>query len=288
MTGLGLGEVQKDGTVVVVELKSVNNRFLEVSCRMPSFLSRYERKVREIIRSRIKRGKLYVTIAIQEDTDGVLDIRVDSKTAKNIRRLLDELREATGVREELRLEHFLKFSEVFGPLRGPEDADKTWENVREALTKALADLKEMREQEGNALVRDMSKRVRELEKRLGSIERIAQENLPDEYKKMVSRVEKLVRNGEINEERLNTEIVLMADKMDVTEECVRLRSHNQLFFHTIEEGAAIGKKLNFLLQEMNREVNTISAKALNAEISHLVIEMKEEIEKIREQVQNLE
>ncbi len=288
MTGLGVGEIQEGGMTVVVELKSVNNRFLEISCRIPSVIARYEQEIRKIIRSQITRGKLYVTIAIQDEADGTLDIRVDSEMAKKIHRLLDELRQATGVEEELCLEHFLKFSEIFEPLKEPEDGEKIWESLQVALTKALTDLKEMRDKEGSALVRDIVGRVQDLEEHIDAIERIVQKNLQDKYEKMVSRVQRLIKDREINEERLNAEVVLMADKMDVTEECVRLRSHNQLFFGVLEKEAAIGKKLNFLLQEMNREVNTISAKALNAEISHLVVEMKEEIEKIREQVQNLE
>jgi uncharacterized protein (TIGR00255 family) len=288
MTGLGVGEVREGGMTVVVELKSVNNRFLEISCRIPSVIACYEQEIREIIRSQITRGKLYVTIAVQDEVDGTLDIRVDSEMAKRIRRLLDELRQATGVEEELCLEHFLKFSEIFEPLKEPEDGEKIWENLRVALTKALTDLKEMRDKEGSVLVRDIVGRVQDLEEHIDAIERIAQENLQNKYEKMVSRVQRLIKDRELDEERLNAEVVLMADRMDVTEECVRLRSHNQLFFRILEKEAAIGKKLNFLLQEMNREVNTISAKALNAEISHLVVEMKEEIEKIREQVQNLE
>jgi len=288
MTGLGVGEIQEGGMTVVVELKSVNNRFLEISCRIPSVIARYEQEIRKIIRSQITRGKLYVTIAIQDEADGTLDIRVDSEMAKKIRRLLDELRQATGVEEKLCLEHFLKFSEIFEPLKEPEDGEKIWESLQVALTKALTDLKEMRDKEGSALVRDIVGRVQDLEEHIDAIERIVQKNLQDKYEKMVSRVQRLIKDREIDEERLNAEVVLMADKMDVTEECVRLRSHDQLFFSVLEKEAAIGKKLNFLLQEMNREVNTISAKALNAEISHLVVEMKEEIEKIREQVQNLE
>lgn len=288
MTGLGVGEVQINGTTISVELKSVNNRFLEVSCRLPTFISHYEQEMREIIRRQIHRGKLYVTISIHGETDDALGIRVDPKMAKAIRHLLDDLRRTTGVQEELCLEHFLKFSEIFESFREPEGSENTWQGVKESLLQAVADLKVMRDREGETLTRDIVDRIRVLEKHVDAIERITEKQLPDEYNKLVERVQKLVKNMEVNEERLNTEIVLMADKMDVTEECVRLRSHNQLFLRILEEEAMVGKKLNFLLQEMNREANTISAKTTNAEISHLVVDMKEEIERLREQVQNLE
>ncbi len=288
MTGLGLGEAQKDGTTVTVELRSVNNRFLEISCRMPSFLSHYEAKVKEIIRTKLQRGKVYATISVQGETDEVLDIRVAPKMILATRHLLDELQKIAGIKEELKLEHFLKFSEIFESVKEPEGSEKTWECVKDALKKALTDLKDMRDREGEALSHDILSRIQILEEHVAAIDKITEINLPDAYKKMVERVGKLIKDREIDQERLNTEIVLMADKMDITEECVRLRSHNQLFFQILKQEPVVGKKLNFLLQEMNREANTISSKAVNADISHHVVEMKEEIEKLREQVQNLE
>jgi len=288
MTGLGMAEIQHEGTTINVELRSVNNRFLELMCRMPPFLSRYEREVKDIIKSQITRGKLYVSISVQGETNNVLDIGVDLKKARSIRNVLNELRKVTGVNEELRLEHFLQFSEVFQSIKESETSEKIWEKVRDVLTRALEDLKQMRIQEGKALEKDIMKRIRCLGKNITAIQKIAKKNLSESYKKMVERIEKLMGNRELDKERLHTEIVLMADKMDVTEECVRLQSHNQVFLRTLKQEVVVGKRLNFLLQEMNRETNTISSKASNAEISHLVVEMKEEIEKLREQVQNLE
>jgi len=288
MTGMGIGEFQQDGTTIQAELKSVNNRYLEVSCRMPSDLSQYEGEVREMIRNSIHRGKLYVTISIQGETDDIMDIRVDTKKAKSVCRLLEEVCRVTGVQDQPRLEHFLKFSEIFEPLREIEGGEKTWKGVKKALSKALDELKEMRRREGKVLVKDIIQRVRILEKHIEDIETISTKNVEDTHQRMVARVKKLAQDHKLDEDRLYSEIVLMADKMDVTEECVRLRSHDQLFMATVRDEAIVGKKLNFLLQEMNREVNTISAKATNAEISHLVVEMKEEVERLREQVQNLE
>ncbi|MBN2028977.1 YicC family protein [bacterium] len=288
MTGFGVGEFHQDGYTVNVELRSVNSRFLEVSCRLPPSFIHYERKIKEIIKKKIQRGKLYLAVSIQGENEGVLDIRVDQRIARAVRSLLDEICRTTGIQEELRLDHILKFSEIFEPMKEPAGAEKTWEGVKTALIKALDDLKRMRDREGESLARDIVKRVKYLERHLSAIERIAKKNIQNAYQRMVERVRILQQNQEVSEERLHAEIVLLADKLDVTEECVRFRGHNALFHKIMEESPVVGKKLNFLLQEMNREANTISAKANNMAISHHVVEIKEEVEKLREQVQNLE
>ncbi len=288
MTGFGVGEFHQDGYTVGVELRSVNSRFLEVSCRLsPSFIH-YERQIKEIIKKKIQRGKLYVTLSVQGENEGILDIRVDQRIARAVRSLLDEICRTTGIQEELRLDHILKFSEIFEPMKEPAGAEKMWEGVKTALIKALDDLKRMRDREGEELARDIVKRVRSLEMHLNAIERIAKKNIDNAYQKMVERVRILRKNQEVSEERLHAEIVLLADKLDITEECVRFRGHNVLFHKIMKESSVVGRKLNFLLQEMNREANTISSKANNMAISHHVVEIKEEVEKLREQVQNLE
>jgi len=288
MTGLGVGESQMDHAQITVELKSVNNRFLEISCRLPSVLSHHERDVREMIRKEVQRGKLYVTISIQGETNGLLGIQVDPEMTRAVHRLLVKLQDVTGVKEELCLDHYLKFSEIFDTTRDGDITEKAWEGVKEALDQALINLKNMRQQEGEALVKDIAERIQILEKNVDAIEKISKEHLSATHQKMVERVQKLIQDEKIDQDRLNAEIALLADKMDVTEECVRLRSHHHLFKQTLDNESTVGKKLNFLLQEINRETNTISSKAINAEISHLVVEMKGEIEKLREQVQNLE
>ncbi len=288
MTGLGIGEYQCDGASITVEIRSVNNRFLEVSCRMPSFLSIYERDVRDIIRRRIRRGKMYVQISVQSDNDNTLGIHVNTKQTESVRSLLCELRNHAGIDEELRLDHFLKFSEIFETPKELEKSKQIWEGVKRALDTALDNLSTMRSIEGDALVSDIRKRIKLLNNSLLKVEKLTQKNVKDIYAKLLGKIQKLMGESDINEDRMYAEIALIVDKTDVTEECVRLHSHNQLFSKTVDEESVIGKKLTFLLQEMNREVNTIASKATNSEISHLVVIMKEEIEKLREQVQNLE
>lgn len=288
MTGLGVGEIKCGNKTIVVELRSVNNRFLDVSCRMPSSLSQYENVVRDVIRKKIQRGKLYVTISIQGDNNGILELRVNSQTAKAVRSLLENLKEEAGIIDEIKLDHFIKFSEVFEPFGEPKIVEEIWEEVHAALGKAITELQKMRKKEGGTLTKDILQRIDHLDINIRDIEEIAKKNLPEAYKKMVYCAQNLITDCEVQKDRLYAELAILASKIDVTEECVRMKSHDQLFRETVTQDKPVGKKLNFILQEMNREVNTISAKASNAEISHIVVEMKEEIEKLREQVQNLE
>ena len=288
MTGYGNGEFQNNGTRITVEARSFNNRYLEVSCRMPPFLSQHEQKVREIVREKLQRGKVYITTAIQGGSEEVLGIRVEPRTAGAIRQLLEELREATGVEEDLRLEHFLKFSEIFQPLNGNGNSDEVWDAVRQALEKALETLNDMRRNEGEILSRDLIQRIQVLDGYVDTIERLSKETSRQTFDKLKERVNRLLDGKAPASERMDMEVALLAEKLDVTEECVRMRCHHRLFKETLEKESAVGKKLTFLLQEMNREANTISAKALSTDIGHLVVNIKDEIEKLREQVQNLE
>jgi len=288
MTGFGISELNVDSTIVTVELKSINNRFFDVSCRLPPFLAVYERNIKDIIHGTIQRGKIFLNVSLQSDAQEELNIQVDSNIVKSVHTLLNKLREDAGIEEDLSVSHFLNFSEIFQSIKEPNKFEKTWELVKQALIEATAKLKEMRDQEGAILTKDIKERIRSLEEHVESVEKISKENLLETYEKMKKRVTNLIQNINLDEDRLYNEIAIISDKMDITEECVRLRSHHEIFNKILHEQSAVGKKLTFLLQEMNREANTISSKASSAEISHHVVEMKEEIEKLREQVQNIE
>jgi len=288
MTGLGIGEKKNKDYRVRIELRSVNNRYLEVSCKLPSILSYYENKLKEIIREKITRGKIYMSTTINSDTDNLLGIRVNNQMAKATLNLLNDLRNYAGINEELKLEHFLNFSEIFEPLEPTNDADKIWNQVEETLHIALRKLLLMKKEEGDNLTQDILKRLKQLTCDLDQIVNISDSLFDKKISMFRENVHNLIKETEINEDRLQTEIVLMAKKADISEECVRMKSHFKQFKNIIKNEKVVGKKLIFLLQEMNREVNTISSKATSSEISHIVVDMKEEIEKIREQVQNLE
>jgi uncharacterized protein (TIGR00255 family) len=288
MTGIGVGEAELNDQAITVEIRSVNNRFLEVSTRLPLGLSSYEHTVKEIIRKAVFRGKLYINVNVQGDQNGYAKLKVIPETVCAVRQLLEDLKRETGVKEPLRLDHFLQYSEIFEPHDIIENADQLWIQVESALRQALDNLCKMRRQEGKALLKDLLKHLEQLESTVKQVDKLATQNIRKTHQKMVERVRNLTKDESLDEDRLYTEISILADKLDVTEECVRLESHHRLFRDTLKNESIVGKKLNFLLQEMNREVNTISAKANNAEISHHVVTMKEEIEKLREQIQNLE
>jgi len=287
MTGLGIGEAKAGPWALTVELRSVNNRFLEASCRLPSVLSAMEQSMRERLRRELERGKIYAQVTLKAEQDSALGIEVNPAAVKEIRALLDTVADASGVHEPVTLEHILRFSEIFNN----NEADKTDPALarafEEALTQAVNEMKSMRAKEGTALAEDIKARIEILENDRLSIEQLIEANVQSSHEKLKERIAQLVSGTSVDMDRLHTELALMADKMDVTEECVRLGSHHKLFIDYLNGDDAVGKKLNFLLQEMNREVNTICSKAAHIDIQHTAVSMKNEIEKIREQVQNL-
>ncbi|NQT27755.1 YicC family protein, partial [candidate division KSB1 bacterium] len=249
MTGLGVGEFQKDSITYNIEIRSVNNRFLEISSRFPGSISRYEHDIRELIRKRIERGKLYITVSIQQANGESVGLRVVPEKARLIHKLLTDLKCETGIDEEVGLDHLLKFSEIFEAGENGTENGEHWEGIREALIVTIDNLDTMRQQEGELLSFDLQDRIRGLKEKVTTIEQLAKENLAEKHRKLEERIQQLLNQHAMDEDRLYTEIAILSDKLDVTEECVRLKSHNQIFEETLEKGQAVGKKLNFLLQE---------------------------------------
>lgn len=289
MTGYGRAELSKRGMTASVEVRSVNSRYLEVTARLPRFLSHREKDVKEIIRSSMSRGSLNVTVKIEKESNGETPLKVNVSAAKSYYRLLNDLRKVVKVREQVKLEHLLSFSEILEPV-DVEDADtKEWELVEETIRKALDQLNVMRMNEGRELAKDFEKRIRWIDETLNEIEKLSVNRIPEERKRLQERVAQLVEDKSvIDQNRLELEIALLADKLDITEECVRYKTHNKFFLEAIKSEDSPGRKLNFLIQEMNREANTIGSKANDAAIAHLVVKLKEELERIREQLQNIE
>ncbi len=289
MTGFGRGELTKDGITANVEIRCVNNRFLEVTTRMPRALSQREKEIKDLVRTYVNRGGLSITITVDEEADGQAALSVNSSAAKSYLKLLNELRKATKIKEKVRLEHLLKFSEVFEVPNEEESDERLWNVVVEALHAALKDFNTMRQNEGSELGKDLEKRIRWMDETVNQIEALSKLRIPEERKKLEERITQLLEDKNIiDQNRLELEIALLADKLDVTEECVRFRSHNKFFLEAMASEESAGRKLNFLVQEINREANTIGSKTNDATIAHLVVRMKEELEKIREQLQNIE
>ena len=288
MTGFGKGEASAKGVSFSVELRSVNNRFLEISTRAPKTISQRENEIKEIIRSKISRGKISLNAAKEDDSNNELAISVDKKRVKEIHAVLEQLRKTTKIKEPVTLEHLLHFSEIFETKEVEED-ETEWKVFQQALTKAVSSLKTMREKEGAELARDSKERVQKINKYIDTVEQLSKKRIPEERKRLLEKVQQLVEDKSIiNTQRLELEIALLSEKLDVTEECVRFRSHNKFFLEALQSKESEGRKLNFLIQEMNREANTIGSKCNDVEIAHIVVGIKEELEKIREQLQNIE
>ena len=289
MTGYGKGEQSRGGTVASAEVRSVNSRYLEVASRLPRSISIRENDIKELVRAKFTRGKISVVIAISQDGAGGFPVRVNAAAAKGYVKMLTDLRRSIKSREKITLDHLLKFPEVL-EVPGTEEQDEAeWSIARDALMRALDETAKMRDSEGKELSRDLVARVNAIESSLTDIERLAAARIPEERKRLLAHVGELVADPKIiDANRLELELVLLADRLDVTEECVRFRSHNKFFLNALQHEEGAGRKLNFLIQEMNREANTIGSKANDADIAHLVVAVKEELEKIREQLQNIE
>lgn len=288
MTGYGKGEASKNGISFTVELRSVNNRFLEVSSRIPRSLQQKENEIRDIIRTKIARGKVTVNVNKEDESDNELTISVDKERTKAIYHMLSQLRKAAKIKEPVKLEHLLHFSEIFTTPETEED-ETEWKVFQQALTNALDELKTMRMKEGAELSRDMKQRVEKINATIDTVETLSKRRIPEERKKLQERIAAMLDDKSIvDNQRLEVEIALLSDRLDVTEECVRFRSHNKFFLEALHSKESEGRKLNFLIQEMNREANTIGSKCSDVQIAHLVVGIKEELEKTREQLQNIE
>ena len=288
MTGFGEGETEARGVTIAVEVRSVNSRFLEVTARLPRSLSQREAEIKDAVKKRIERGKVTVVVSVERTDGGEIPLRVDANAARAYWGLLKDLRKAVRSKESVKLDHLLRFSDIFGQDESADADEEEWGHVTKALDQALDGLVRMRSDEGGELHRDLKQRIARLESEIDRAETLSRSQVPAERERLQERIAQLREKSDLDEGRLELEVALLADKLDVTEECVRFRSHNKFFLEALESEASVGRKLNFLVQEMNREVNTIGSKSSSSEIAHLVVGMKEELEKIREQLQNIE
>ena len=289
MTGFGRAEVSRDGINISAEVRSVNSRYLDLTLRLPRSISQREKELKDIVRTFLNRGNLNITVKIAYDSNGAIPLKVNTAAAKSYFKLLNEIRKSVKIREQVKLEHLLTFSEVLEPIEEEETDEREWELVQETVRQALENLNTMRSQEGSELAKDLEKRIHRMEETLNEVEKLSKERIPEERKNLHERIAQLVEDKfVIDQNRLELEIALMVDKLDITEECVRYRSHNKFFLEALNKNEAAGRKLNFLVQEMNREANTIGSKSSDAAIAHMIIGLKEELEKIREQLQNIE
>lgn len=288
MTGFGRHEAVLPRQRLVVEIRTVNNRFCEIGMKLPRELNGMEGELRDRIRGSIVRGRVNVLINLERDATEGIGLDLDSEAAKSCLAKLENLQADLGRTEPVTLDHLLHFSDYFVRSTSHEVAEEQKENIFHALDAALLDLKQMRRAEGIALAQDLLGRAEKIENLTDGIEKLSAGQPKAQMQKLQERLGQLIAQGPLDPGRLEMEAAFMADRLDVTEECVRLRSHLQLFREAVAGDEPPGKRLGFLLQEMNREINTVSSKSALAEITHLAVEIKEEIEKMREQIQNLE
>ena len=296
MTGFGRGEVtdrsEKTGgaLTVIAEARSINSRFIEISVRLPRTMSDRELEVRELVRKSLERGKVNVSVNIMRQGTESIPLTVNEPAAKAYFSLLDRLRTVTGMTSEIQVRDLTAFGEIFTTDESTRGlVEQEWKLTLDAIQQALGALNGMRKQEGGELERDLRARVKTIEQALAIIEETAKSTSQDEYKKLRDRIGELTKDlNVINNERLEFEIAMIAERLDVTEEIVRFRSHIKFFIEAVEGAESAGRKLNFILQEMNREANTIGSKTNQSNVAQHVVAIKQELEKVREQVQNIE
>jgi len=287
MTGFGKGSVVTRKITIEVEVKSVNGRYLEVFIKLPQFLSHKEYELKELVKNKIKRGKINVSIQVKRDTTLNGSSAFDEEKLKSYLKVLKQIKKAANLSEAIQLEHLLCNKE-FIVSSDYELSEAEFSKVKKSVNTALSNLQNMKKNEGSELAKDLTKRISFIETNVNKIENESKNSINDYYSKLKERITELLADSKISEERLNLELALIADKADITEESVRLKSHLKFFIECIKKEAEPGRKLNFLCQEMNREANTISSKSISTSITHKVVLIKEEIEKIREQIQNIE
>jgi len=289
MTGFGRGEAAENGLNATVEIKTLNSRFLDVSIRLPQQLQHKELELKEIFQKSIKRGKLNVSAFITHGDNGESNIQVDTDKVKAYAKVLNEVRDAAGIIEPISIKNIISFGDVFVSQEEDEESlALKWNLIEKATQNAIENLMEMRNQEGGQLKNDLLSRISSIDESVTEILSITDGRGDDIRKKLHDRIRQLLEDENLDEERLEMEIAILADKMDITEETVRLRAHLKFFIEAIEQPEPAGRRLNFLTQEINRELNTIGSKANDSDIAHQVVKAKEMLEQIREQVQNVE
>lgn len=289
MTGFGRGEAAENGLNATVEIKTLNSRFLDVSIRLPQQLQHKELELKEIFQKSIKRGKLNVSAFITHGDNGESNIQVDTDKVKAYAKILNEVRDAAGITEPISIKNIISFGDVFvSQEENEESLALKWNLIEKATQNAIENLMEMRNQEGGQLKNDLLSRISSIDESVTEILSITDGRGDDIRKKLHDRIRQLLEDENLDEERLEMEIAILADKMDITEETVRLRAHLKFFIEAIEQPEPAGRRLNFLTQEINRELNTIGSKANDSDIAHQVVKAKEMLEQIREQVQNVE
>ena len=287
MTGYGRAKLSKDDREYQIEIKSVNHRYLDISVRIPKQLSYLEETIKKEIAKKVKRGKIDVFVTFENNSLEGKEIKINTELAKAYIDELKKLAEKENILSDIQVTEISKYPDVLN-IQSSQDDEKITEEVLETITIATDNLVQMRETEGNKISEDLLKRLNIINKKVEEIAKLSTGLIEEYVVRLEERINEILKNQEIDKTRLAQEVVIYADKCSIEEEVTRLNSHISQFKNLLNSNEAIGKKLDFIIQEMNRETNTIGSKANNLEITNGVIDIKTEIENIREQVQNIE
>lgn len=288
MTGFGRSIYENEGREYIIEIKSVNNRFSDINIKMPRSLNYLEEKIKKEILKSVSRGKVDLYITFNNNSDRGKTIKLNTEIAKVYINELRKLSEEAEIIDNINIMDISKFPDVLN-IKIEEDAEEIIEKeLMIAVNEAIKSFIDMREKEGNKIKQDLENRIGIISEKIEQISNISTGLVEEYIVKLETRIKELLKTDVIDQTRLAQEVVIYSDKCSVEEEITRLNSHISQFLNLTNENIAVGKKLDFLIQEMNRETNTIGSKANNLEITNLVVDIKTELENIREQVQNIE
>ncbi len=288
MTGFGRSEYIDEKRKITVEIKAVNHRYLDCSIKMPKKLGFFEASIRTLLKDYIQRGKVDVFITYEDYTEDNLNLKYNRDMAKAYLSYLNEMAEEFGIENDVRVSTLSRYPEVFSLEESNVDEDEIWSDLEKVVREAAAAFVDSRIKEGENLKKDLLDKLDKMLSYVGNIEKRAPEIIEEYRKNLCERVADLLADSAIDESRILGEVTLFADKICVDEEIVRLKSHVKTTADILKEGGSVGRKLDFIAQEMNREANTILSKSNDLATSDIAINLKTDIEKVREQIQNIE
>lgn len=289
MTGFGRGESSSDGYQVTVEVKTLNSRYLDISVRMPQSIQDKEIQLKECVQKNLSRGKVNLNINVDRTETAGPDIKLNEELVKSYSSILRNLRSVGNIDEPVTVRDLLQFNDIFETKKeGEEEVRIIWNCTNSALETALKNLNTMRRKEGQELKSDLSNLINGISKLLDEVIELSDKRAPEIREKLQTRIQKMITEEQIDPDRMEMEIALLVDKMDINEEVIRLQSHLKFFLEALDADEPVGRRLNFLCQEINRELNTIGSKANDSKVAHHIVLGKEKLEQIREQVQNIE
>ncbi|MDY4587775.1 MAG: YicC/YloC family endoribonuclease [Oscillospiraceae bacterium] len=288
MTGFGRGHRVLNGRDITVEIRSVNHRYYEFSSRLPRSLGYVEEKLKSLLQGRISRGKVEVSVLLSNVEAADEKITINHEIVKEYIDALRSVKEEFGLTDDLSLSNILRIPDAFTVVKTETDEEQLWEDIRVTAEEALEHFISMRENEGARMKQDILSRLDKIEEWVGVVETRSPQVVEDYRKRLYDKMCEVLSTTNIDEGRILLEAGIFSEKTAVDEETVRLRSHIAQFRSMLESGEPVGRKLDFLVQEMNRETNTIGSKVQDIEVTRIVVDQKSEIEKIREQIQNIE